>query len=357
MKVLALIPYPINLGPSQRFRLGIFISDLNKRGVNIDSEPFYLEEDYANLYVKRAIWTKFLIIFNGFLRRTKLLFSLSKYELIYVQREITPIGPPIFAWIIKKIFKKKLVYDFDDAIWLPNYSDNNAFFHRLKFYKKTKYFIKWSDSVIAGNQFLANYSLQWNKNTFVLPTVVDTVKIHNPSLYKSGENEMPVIGWTGSLSTLHHLDIIFPILDELHKLYEFRFLVISNHPPKEEKEYLVFKKWKENSEIEDLMEIDLGIMPLKEDFKFAEGKCGFKLIQFMSLGKLVLASPLGVNKEIVEHGVSGFLCTSEDEWRSFMSQFLKGELTKTGEPARVKIHKHYSLDAIFENFLRILKRK
>ncbi len=356
MKVLALLPCPINIGPSQRFRLGIYLDYLDQEGIEVECHSFYDEKMMSILYSEGLFFKKTTYVLLGFWKKIKLLFSLRKFSMVYVQREITPIGPPIFAWIISRLFRKKMVFDFDDAIWMPNYTKANAKFHKLKSYWKTKYLIKWSSTVLAGNAFLKDYALKYNSNVKVMPTSVDTLKMHNPKLFDDISNtDIPIIGWTGSVSTLVHFETVIPILDELAKTYKFKVIVISNIPPKDSRSFLEFKEWNTQTEIKDLLEFDLGIMPLKEDSEFAKGKCGFKIIQFMALSKTVLASPIGVNSKIISHGKNGYICKDEDDWRNYLETFLQGKLKDTGKGARAHIEEKYSVNATLKYLIDALK--
>lgn len=352
MKVLALIPYPIELGPSQRYRLKLFLNDFSKNGYYFETRSFYSEEAYNTLYVKGKFLKKVGFILSGFFRRITDLFAAKEFDIIFVQREITPVGPPIFAWLLCKVFKKKIIFDFDDAIWIKNYSENNALFHRLKCYWKTDYFIKWSSKVFAGNSYLLEYAKKINKNSLLIPTVVDTELIHCPDLYSRDKASVPVIGWTGSVSTLHFLEVVYPILDELHNEYDFILKVISNEAPKYNPSYLKFIKWNPTTEISDLFKIDLGIMPLKDDFDFAKGKCGFKLIQYMALEKTVIASGIGVNNEIIEDGITGYICNTPKCWKQRIELFLKGDLLPTGSLSRAKINDKYSRRSVIGKIMK-----
>ena len=98
------------------------------------------------------------------------------------------------------MLKKKIIYDFDDAIWIPNISEGNRMARYMKAYWKVKHIIRWSHKVSAGNQFLVNYARQCNSHVVYNPTCVDTLKKYN---VQAGQDREPVtIGWTGSHSTI-----------------------------------------------------------------------------------------------------------------------------------------------------------
>ena len=153
-KIIFLAPYPHGAAPSQRFRFEQYISMLESNGFEIRFEPFLNSKTWILLYSNGKSYKKFFGVLKSFFGRTLTVFLLFRYDYIFIHREVSHIGPPVFEFIISKLLRKKYIYDFDDAIWLPNYSDNNARFHRLKAYWKIKKIIKWAHLVSAGNDFL-----------------------------------------------------------------------------------------------------------------------------------------------------------------------------------------------------------
>jgi len=319
-KVFILAPYPKGEAPSQRFRFEQYIDELSAQNLSIEIHPFLNDKTWRKLYDKGSFFGKAFGITGSFWRRFLLLFRLLKADYIFIHREAAMIGPPVFEWIIANILRKKYVFDFDDAIWLPNYSETNAKFHRLKAYWKTKWIIKWADKVTAGNEYLKGYASQYNENVQIIPTTIDLVNVHNKK--NNYEPERINIGWTGTHTTMHYLDEIIPVLKSLEKEYDFTFTVISNQPPDFELKSLKFVKWKKETEIDDLAKFSIGIMPLKDN-QWAEGKCGFKGLQYMALGIPAILSPVGVNKSIIENGVNGFLCSSSLEWKAQLISLIK----------------------------------
>ena len=160
---------------------------------------------------------------------------------IIKRKSNTDIGPPVFEWIIAKVFRKKFIYDFNDAIWLPNYGQSNVRFHQLKAYWKIKKIISWADQVVVGNSYLKDYALQFNPNVKIIPTTIDTINVHNKCT--NHDSKKIIIGWTGSHTTMGYLPYLLPVLKELEKKFNFKFRVISNHPPPIDLDSLEFVKW------------------------------------------------------------------------------------------------------------------
>ena len=168
----------------------------------------------------------------------------------------------------------------------------------------------------------------------------------------------PVIGWTGTHTTLRHLDLIWPVLERLEQEgHEFIFLVISNQPP----EYtglrsLRYTPWQKQTEISDLLQFNLGLMPLVDD-AWAQGKCAFKSLQYMALGVPALVSPVGMNTEVVESGVNGYVCDTPAHWDQALRALLASETEhiRQGAAARRTIVERYSVASNTVNFLRLFR--
>jgi glycosyltransferase involved in cell wall biosynthesis len=157
-----------------------------------------------------------------------------------------------------------------------------------------------SYKVSVGNSFLADYARKYNRNTVIIPTVVNTDTVHGRLQDQS--TSKPVIGWTGTFSTLKYLDIILPSLQRLQDKFDFVFIVIANKDPKLPLKNYRFIAWNKETESEDLLKLHIGLMPLYDD-DLSRGKCGFKAIQYMALGIPAVVSPVGVNTAIVDNGL------------------------------------------------------
>ena len=353
MKILFLAPYPLGQAPSQRFRFEQYFLLLEKNGIAYSFQSFLDDETWQVLYLGGNTMKKVLGIAKGFIKRIILLFSISRYDKVFIHREATPIGPPIFEWIISKVLKKEIVFDFDDAIWLPNTSKENVIASTLKWHSKTASICKWSKVISVGNTFLAQYAGQFSSNVVVNPTTIDTERLHVP---KKTNNDIPVIGWTGTHSTGKYLASIISALNEVSKTQNFTFLYISNKAPDFEIANLEFVKWSRDSEIDLLNRIDIGVMPLKDD-QWSEGKCGFKALQYMALEIPALVSPVGVNSKIVDDGVNGYHCKTEADWVKRLTELIEApELRKKmGVGGRKKVMAEYSVNSNSGHFLKIVK--
>lgn len=352
-KILFLLPFTLNKAPSQRFRAEAYFPLLRRNGYQVNAKFFYSEEAWKILYGSGSAFAKAWIVTKGFLKRTaQVLFVVPFYDFVFIQREASPLGPPIFEWITTKIWRKKLIFDFDDAIWIPNNSSDNRLLSWLKAFWKAAYLCRWAYKVSAGNDYLAEYARQHSNRVEIIPTVIDTEKKYLPAT--SFPNTKPVVGWTGSHSTLKYLHLIEPLLVELEKQIDFSFLVIADKKPELSLKAWSFVPWNAETEIADLQQLDIGVMPLTAD-PWSEGKCGFKLIQYLGLGIPAVASPVGVNKTIIAQGENGFLAGTEVEWKNGLLALLtEPELRKKfGRAGRKKIEAQYSLSSQEKAFLSL----
>jgi glycosyltransferase involved in cell wall biosynthesis len=283
------------------------------------------------------------------------LFRVNNVDIVFIHRECAPIGPPVFEWIIAKILRKRIIFDFDDAIWLPNTSKENAVVRFFKWHSKTKSICKLSHRVSCGNAYLAEYASPYNKHVRINPTTIDTVHLHNPERHQiTRDSGVTTIGWTGTHSTLKYLKLVEGVIQKLSRQYTIRFLVIANKKPTLNIDALEFIEWNRGTEIEDLLKFDIGVMPLTDDI-WAKGKCGFKALQYMSLGIPTIASPVGVNTTIIENHVDGFLCDKEEEWLNTVALLIENTAlrVRVGQAAIEKVNRNYSVTSNADNFLRL----
>ena len=323
-----------------------------ENGLQFDVAPFLDEEAMHILYRPGNFFLKVWKVTIGFFNRIALLFSLSSYDIIFIHREAAPIGPPIIEWFITRTLGKKVIFDFDDAIWLKNTSSTNSIIALFKRYRNANNTCKWAWKVSCGNAYLANHARSFNNKVVVNPTTIDTTNHHNRLKKFSGDRI--IIGWTGTHSTIKYLDVILPVLRKLENEFDFDFLVIADKQPAFELKSLRFLPWTKDTEIDDLLQMDVGVMPLEND-KWANGKCGFKALQYMALGIPALVSPVGVNTEIVDHDENGWICNDADTWETALRSILEERvnLNDYSEAARAKIEAHYSVNSNTSNFLHL----
>lgn len=351
-RILFLVPYPLGIAPSQRFRFEQYFEKLAEAGFEFEVKPFLDERAMIYLYDSGNFIRKVWKVKIGLLKRFFQLFGLGKYDYVFIHREAAAIGPPIYEWLISKVFRKKIIFDFDDAIWLKNTSSTNSVISLFKRYRNAENVCAWAWKVSCGNDYLANHARTFNQNVIVNPTTIDTENLHNR--VRQFVDGKITIGWTGTHSTIKYLDSLVPILQKLETQFDFNFLVIADRQPDFQLKSLQFHSWNKQTEIDDLLKMDVGIMPLEDD-KWANGKCGFKALQYMALGIPAIVSPVGVNTKIVDYGSNGWICNTPEEWEQTLKQILQKqlELKSFSTAARTKIQTHYSVKSNTPNFLHL----
>ncbi|MGK7390864.1 MAG: glycosyltransferase [Candidatus Cyclobacteriaceae bacterium M2_1C_046] len=356
MRIIFIIPYPYNKAPSQRFRFEQYLNFLKERNFKYTISSFLDVEGWNWLYKKGSLLKKIYYLINGFWKRLIILLQIHNYHYIFIHREVTPFGPPWFEFLAAKILKKKIIYDFDDAIWLKDPDEKGTLLAKLKWKSKVASICRWSYKISAGNEYLANYAKQYNQNVNIIPTTIDTENYHNPEAYKKSARDLLTIGWTGTHSTLQYLNLILPVLKRLEQEAEFRFLVIANKNPHYNLRSFDFLEWKKDTEIKDLLKIDIGIMPLTDD-EWSKGKCGFKVLQYMALKIPAVASPVGVNQMIINNGKNGYLCGDKQEFYNQLKELLNNKKLREemGVNGRQKVEDEYSVEANKAAFLSLFK--
>ena len=346
------VPYPPGVAPSQRFRVELFLPRLEKEGYSFRLLTFLDKKAWDVLYKPGHRFLKAWGTIKGCFRRIGHLLQSTKADYIFIHREATPIGPPVFEWLLAKIFRKKIIHEYDDAIWIPGGEDISFMKRWLKATWKIKHIIKWSYKVVAGNNFLYEYARQYNPAVFLIPTVVDTTQTHFKQRDQK-EGSKIVVGWTGTHTTLHNLEVIGEVIPELKKEIDFDFLLISNKPPQWNFDF-IYKQWELATEQDDLLKMHIGIMPSKQGPWF-EGKCGFKLIQYHACGIPAIASPTQVNSLITLHDQTGFIAHDRNEWKIYLKKLIADTALRSsmGEAGRKHIERNYSLNSLFPAFISL----
>lgn len=340
MKVLAVVPAIYDTSPGQRYRIEQWEPTLREYGVDITYEPFENENLNKIIYQSGQLAGKLKESVKGLKRRYDVVRSVRQYDVVYLYREAALLGPPVFERMIKRA-GVPIVFDFDDAIFIRYKSPTNGYLSYLKFPGKIKDICRMSSHVITGNEYLADYARQANKNVTVIPTAIDTNKYHFRE--KPDTDDKIVIGWTGSHSTVKYLDTLRTVWQRLAKEENFRLRVIGAPHYEIDGVDVEVIKWQSATETEDLQPLDIGVMPLTDDI-WTRGKCGMKALQYMALGIPAVCSPVGVNSDIIQDGQNGLLAASTDEWVKKLKSLIRSAdfRKKLGAAGRKTIEQTYS---------------
>ncbi|TAN62771.1 glycosyltransferase [bacterium] len=351
MGILFWVPYP-RQGASNRYRVEQFLPFLKER-YKVRLRPFWSEPAYKILYEKGRHLRKIFYFALGFLSRISDLICISRFDIVFIHREACPIGGAFFETLAARA-GRPIVFDFDDAIYLASSSRCNNFIEKLKRPGKVESIIKKSSVVIAGNNYLADFSRRFNHNTWVIPTCIDTGKYR---LYEKEVKEEVVIGWVGSITTL---DFLRPMENTFRRLSakfaNLKFKVVGGHFSLDGLSNITSVVWSEPGEKSELLSLDIGIMPMPDN-EWTKGKCGFKAILYMSMGLPCVCADVGANKDIIEDGLNGYLASSEEEWVSKLSLLVESaELRrKIGAAGRKTAEERFSLKANTPKFLAVIQ--
>ena len=353
MKVLFVCLHAPKRVPGQRFRFEQYLDFLTSHGIEYSFSNLLEEKDYKFFYKKGFYIKKFGIVVRGFLKRYREIKTVGKYDIIFLQRESIMLG---ISWFEKQYAKRsKLIFDYDDAIWLDRMSGANKIFKILKDPDKTRRIISMSDLIFAGNQYLANYAKQFNSNVVIVPTTIDTDQYKPASNFNT---DKVCIGWSGSFSTIAHFETCLDALVIIKKKYgsKIYFKVIGDENYRNKELNIQGKAWKKDTEVGDLQEINIGIMPLPDD-EWAKGKCGLKGLQYMALAIPTIMSPVGVNTEIIQDGENGFLAGTTEEWVDKLSGLIESPQLreKVGNNGRKTVLTQYSVTANKQLYLKYFK--
>lgn len=341
-----------NRAPGQRFRFEEFLPFFQEVGFHYKYSFLFNADQDQIFYGKGKFLNKALILCQVFVKRALDILQISKYDIVFIQREAMIFGPAFFERLIK-FSNAKIIFDFDDSIWLSNVSESNKKFAWMKFPRKTSSIIRMSDMIFAGNNFLANYALKFNSNVRIIPTTIDTVLYYPINESKFKKNQV-CIGWSGSITTIEHFKLLIPVLKRVYKKYGdfIYFKVIGDESYINKELNIKGVRWNSQTEVEDLSEIEIGIMPLPDN-DWAKGKCGLKGLQYMALGIATIMSPVGVNTEIIENFKNGYLASTEEEWFEYLCFLIENRQSskEIGLNGRMRVEEKYSIKALKDTYI------
>ena len=329
------------IGPSSRYRVYQYADLFRAAGLE-----FRISELFDDSY--------FEILRNpgAFRNLKKVPYTLSRFhrrknalqtddsDLTLIEQQLFPYLP---FFMERKYLPGRYILEFDDAIYLTHPG-------------KIPHVVKAATAVIAGNETLAEYARAFHQNVHVIPTALNTA-VFKPGLKKQ-QNDKLILGWSGLEYNFQYLKLIAPVLRSIVQKYPaVEVLILSGSPPAGLDFPYRFEKWNPETEVEQLRQFDIGLMPLKMD-DWCKGKCGFKLLQYMSLEIPSVATPVGVNEQIVRHGINGFLAKETLEWEKSLSELLANRDLRenAGKAARSTVLENYSTDVWFPRIVDLYKK-
>jgi len=345
IRVLALSPIPEE-GAGCRFRIAQFIPYLASVGIEVTLNSLFNAE-FFDLVYKPGHYLRKAVTFAGLsVKRLDALRDVSRYDAILLYREIFPIGPAVIERLLGSGGRPPIVFDFDDAIFLPSVSDANRLISALKQPGKVATIIRQSAHVVVGNEYLASYARRFSNAVTVIPTCVDTAKFI-PGSPRDGAKASrdPVIGWIGSPTTAFYVQRLTEVFQRVRERHPFVLRISGTGEPIQVPGVVTENApWSLGDEVRLFNTCDVGVYPLADD-EWSKGKCGFKAIEFMACGVPVVASAVGVNREIIQDGVNGFLASTDDEWVDKIGRLLvdRDLGRRLGAAGRRTVEDRYSL--------------
>lgn len=348
MKVLYLTKYSRN-GASSRLRSYQYFPFLEENGIAVTVSPFFDENYLMDLYSGKKTSKSKLLQFYA--KRFVTIFSIYKYDRIVIEKELFPY---FFSWFerILYVLNVKYIVDYDDAIF-HNYdlSANKVIRFLLK--NKINNVMKYSYCVLAGNSYLAQRAkVSRAKKIVELPTVID-LDIYKPKIDYS--NSKIVIGWIGSPSTFKYIKKNKAVFSKILQKPNVELHIIGAKEDLGLGDQVKYLLWKEETEVALISNFDIGIMPL-ENTPWELGKCAYKLIQYMGCSVPVIASSVGMNNEVVDDGINGFLVQTDEQWLDKLNLLIEDSTLRNsfGKMGRIKVETQYSLQKKGEMVVTLL---
>ena len=269
----------------------------------------------------------------------------SQFDAVILQRKLLP------SWQLSALRRssRHLTFDFDDAVLFRDSYDRRGPHSRSR-YRRFAQTVCMADTIVAGNDFLADCALRAGagvERVVVIPTCVDS-RVYPSARHDHSQSRTSVdLVWIGSASTLQGIEQSRPIWEALAKaLPHLRFRVICDRFPEAFPVPLVPIVWNEQTEARELAAGDIGVSWLPDD-AWSRGKCGLKVLQYHAAGLPVVANPVGSHREMVRAGETGILATSPDEWVEAVTR-LAGDARlrqKMGRLGRESVETDISLSA------------
>jgi glycosyltransferase involved in cell wall biosynthesis len=339
-------------GASSRYRTFQYLPWLEQAGIKCQVRPLFDEAYLAHRYQSGRGHVRDIL--RAFFRRAAALITARRFDVVVVEKEALPYFPALpERWL--RLLGVPYVVDYDDALF-HQYDQHRSGWVRRLLGQKIARVMRYAHLVTAGNAYLADYARRAGAPKVErIPTVIDLERYPFPGI--KPPSDMPfIIGWIGSPSTAKYLHAIAPALAEICAGGKGLVRLIGSGPIDLPGVPVEVLQWDQATEVDELKRFDVGIMPLPDE-PWERGKCGFKLIQYMACGLPVVASPVGVNSEIVEQGVNGYLAETSAEWIHVLATLLldTAPRQRMGQAGRKKVEQEYSLQVTGPKLAGLIK--
>lgn len=321
LRVLCLSVYP-ECGPSLRHRVCAYRTYWRQAGVELALKPLLTEALYLRRRRFGGAATAYKVAMFAWctLRLVLRLTTLRRYDAVIIHREVFPLGGAFFERLVARL-NPNTVFDVDDAIWapMPLAVDQRR---GLRDPHRVADSMSVCRAVVAGNDYLAEYARQFCKDVVIVPTPCPD--LGGDASRRRPESARPIIVWIGNVGNEEYLGMLAQPLARLARRFDFTLRVIGSPEARYlrmEGVQIEVREWNEQQERQWLVECAIGVMPLP-DREYERGKCAFKLVQYFSAGLPVVASPVGMNAEVVRDGENGYLAYDEEGWYQALATLL-----------------------------------
>ena len=349
IRVLTLTRYGAK-GASSRLRMLQYLPFLRSQNIQVEVQALFDDAALESRYLHGKYGLSLII--RSFFKRICALRQRHRFDLLWIEKEALPWWP----FLLEQTLLRGVPYvlDYDDAVF-HQYDQHRLSLVRKAFGQRLDRLMAQSALVVSGNEYLAARARASRaQHVVVLPTVIDLQRYPTPT-WRNPISETPRIVWIGSPSTATYLQILLTPLQQLAKEFKFVLKVIGakvNLPgvPTESIE------WSEKAEVAELSMSNIGVMPLP-DTPWEQGKCGYKLIQYMACGLPVVASPVGANLQIVQNSVNGFLADTTESWLTSLKTLLTDAALRTqmGKAGRLQVETSYCLQVTAPKLAGLLR--
>lgn len=340
LRVLFLTRYPL-AGASSRYRVFQYLPHLQAEGLDCTVQSFMDDRLYALSFAPGRTLAKLWHTLAATARRLWALRHWRRYDVIYLQRELLPFGPPwVERWLKRR--GRRLVFDYDDALFIAKPSRYNPLATFFRSPGKVRELMGLVDLVCAGNDWLRDQARALGARAETLDVAEDTGRYLPPPALR--RDDLATIGWLGSTSTVKYLRLIEPVLRELAAEFPgLRFELMGGGEFAMPGVPWQGLPWSLEGEVQALARYDIGLMPLPEE-DWAKGKSGGKARTYMAAGVVPVCSAIGYNLELIEHGRTGFLCRGPEDWARTLRELVRDPAlrARVGEAARAEVDRRFS---------------
>lgn len=340
LRVLFLTRYPVD-GASSRYRVFQYVPHLERLGVQCTVQSFMDSVMYRMTLQSGHTLKKVWATTKAVLARLDALSKWRNYDVIYMQRELFPFGPPV----VERFLKKRgavILFDYDDALFIKKPSRYNPIATLLRSPEKTRDMFKIADCTVAGNNWLRDNALAEGGKAVTFEVAEDTTRYHEQA--EVNRDQPITIGWLGSPTTVKYLKLIQDPLQKLASRYpDVRWEIIGGNEFTMDGVPWVNTAWSLEGEVAGLARFDIGLMPLPQD-EWSNGKSGGKARTYMAAGVVPVCAAIGYNLELIRHGETGFLCKEGEDWYRVLSALIEEEAQRkrVSESAKADVEARFA---------------